>query len=55
VVHGDDHGAAGIPVHNAFQANLFTYHLLTPSRGNFNLERRPQPTKKAVVAERHGF
>ena len=34
VVHGDDHGAAGVPVHNAFQANLFANHFLSPCRGS---------------------
>src|SRR5208337_2293440 len=31
MVHGDDDAAPGIPVHNAFHANLFADHFLPPS------------------------
>jgi hypothetical protein len=30
MVHGDDDGAPGIPVHNAFHANLFADHFQPP-------------------------
>jgi hypothetical protein len=50
VIHGDDHGASGVPVHNAFQANLFTDHWFSPYRDCSTFSGDPPPRKKAVVA-----